>query len=187
MRQRSAHPAGIGPASGDGRSPASLSDLYRAHWHDLRRFVAARFGAGPPEPDEVAQRAFERLAMREDLADIQEPMAFLRVTATNIVLSEKRSHSVRDRNQAAVAQRYGATEGDDLTPERVLLAREQIAIVHGAFTAMPTRRRRVIILHKIYGLSFAEIARRLGLSQTAVKKHAARAMADLDAALADAE
>lgn len=52
---------------------------------------------------------------------------------------------------------------------------------------MPARRRRVLVLNRIEGLSFAEIARRLGLSPTAVKKHAARAMADLDAALSEPE
>ncbi|MEM7191050.1 MAG: sigma-70 region 4 domain-containing protein, partial [Pseudomonadota bacterium] len=61
------------------------------------------------------------------------------------------------------------------------------AVVYKTLEAMPAKRRRILILARVEGLSFAEIARRTGLSPTAVKKHAARAMVDLDAALAETE
>ncbi|MEM9682109.1 MAG: sigma-70 family RNA polymerase sigma factor [Pseudomonadota bacterium] len=179
----------VGPGSGFDRGvdgPAERLDLdrfYRAHWRELCRYIAASFGQGPPEPEDVAQLAFARIAAHRDVAAIGNLKAFLWATARNIVLSEKRSQSVRRRRSKEVGEFFFADGGDDLSAERVLLAREQLAVVRAALASMPAKRRRMLVLHRIEGLSFAEIARRTGLSQTAVKKHVARAMVDLDAML----
>ena len=173
-------------AAPDGSVQANvLVRLYREHWRELCRYLAATFGPGPPEPEDVAQLAFARVAAHRDFDAIENPKAFLWRTAHNIAVSEKRSQSVRRRRVDEVVQTGLAAEGDDFTPERVLVAREQIAAVSAVLEAMPAKRRRLRVLNRIEGLSFAEIARRTGLSQTAVKKHVARAMIDLDAALAE--
>ena len=101
------------------------------------------------------------------------------------MLSEKRSHAVGRRRSEDVRQIFFSSDSDDFTPERVLLAGQQVAAIRAAMEAMPAKRRRMLVLNRIEGLSFAEVARRTGLSQTAVKKHVARAMIDLDAALGD--
>lgn len=163
--------------------PHVLERLYRNHWRDLCRYIAATFGQGPPEPEDVAQLAFARIAAHRDVAAIGNLKAFLWATARNIVLSEKRSQSVRRRRSQEVGEFFFAAGGDDFTAERVLLAREQVAVIRTVLATMPAKRRRLFVLHRIEGLSFAEIARRTGFSQTAVKKHVARAMIDLDAML----
>lgn len=183
------------PGAGSPRRAAAAPDapvgsnvlvgLYREHWRELCRYLAATFGPGPPEPEDVAQLAFARVAAHRDFDAIENPKAFLWRTAYNIAVSEKRSQSVRRRRADEVKQTSLAAEGDDFTPERVLVAKEQIAAISAVLEAMPVKRRRMLVLNRIEGLSFAEIARRTGLSQTAVKKHVARAMIDLDAALAE--
>ncbi len=180
------------PPGADGPSPPpgrlarvnALSRLYRDHWRDLCRYLAATFGQGPPEPEDVAQLAFARVAAYDDIHALRNPKAFLWRTAYNIAISEKRSLSVRRRRADDVRDVFFAAAGDEFTPERVLAAKEQVATVHAVLAAMPAKRRRILVLNRIDGHSFAEIARRMGLSQTAVKKHVARAMIDLDAALA---
>ena len=162
-----------------------LMRLYRDHWRDLCRYIAKTFGQGPPDPEDVAQLAFERVAEHQDFDAIRNPKAFLWRTAHNIALSEKRALSVRHRHAQAVKETFFDTEGDDRTPERVLAARAQIETVYAVLEAMPAKRRRCLVLNRIMGYSFAEISRRTGMSQTAVKKHVARAMIDLDAALAE--
>ena len=169
-----------GPARAGG-----LEQLYKQYWHDLCRYLGATFGAGPPEPEDVAQLAFARFAAHENRAEIRDPKSFIWFTARNIVLSERRSMAVRRRRSEDVKEVYAATGGDAFTPERVLVAKEQIAAVSVIVEAMPAKRRRVLMLNVIEGHSFAEIARQMGLSQTAVKKHYARAMIDLDSVLAD--
>ncbi|MEM1276284.1 MAG: sigma-70 family RNA polymerase sigma factor [Pseudomonadota bacterium] len=164
-----------------------LARLYRAHFKDLCRFVGFMFGKGPPEPEDVAQLAFARLAADTDVTRIRHPKAFLQSTARNIVISEMRARGVRYRYVQEAVSLQSGEQGDDLTPERVLLGKENMSVVRRALDRMPAKRRRLFTLSRIEGLSFAEISRQTGLSQTAVKKHVARAMADLDKALAETE
>ena len=180
------HAARRPTAAADGQArTGALTRLYQDNWRDLCRYLAATFGPGPPEPEDVAQLAFARIAAHADFDALRNPKAFLWRTARNIAISEKRSLSVRRRRSDDVREVFFAATGDEFTPERVLVAKEQIAAIRAVLAAMPAKRRRILVLNRIEGYSFAEIARRMGLSQTAVKKHVARAMIDLDAALAD--
>lgn len=172
-------------ASGQARRATALASLHRDHWRDLCRYLAVTFGQGPPEPEDIAQLAFARVAALEDFRSVENPKAFLWRIAQNIAVSEKRSQAVRQRRPQNFGGLASGQQGDEVTPERLLAAREQIAAVAAALDAMPAKRRRMLVLNRIEGLSFAEIARRTGLSQTAVKKHVARAMIDLDAILAE--
>ena len=169
----------------DQDSNGTLASLHRDHWGDLCRYLMATFGQGPPEPEDIAQRAFARVAAHGDFRSIRNPKAFLWRIAQNIAVSEKRSQAVRRRQPQDIGGGSLPSPGDAVTPERVLVAKEQMAAIVATLDAMPAKRRRMLVLNRIEGLSFAEIARRTGLSQTAVKKHVARAMIDLDAALAE--
>lgn len=166
-----------------GRQRAMLGEIYRRHWLELCRYVASTFGAGPPDPEDVAQQAFVQLASLDDPEAVRNPRAFLYRTAHNIVITDKRRARTRTRYAPDLEYSYALRQGDDPTPERVILGKEQIGVVKAVLARMPRKRRRLLVLHRIHGLSYAEIARRTGYSQTAVKKHVAKAMTELDAAL----
>ena len=160
-----------------------LEILFADYFKPLVASLGAQFGAGPPDPEDIAQHAFEKLAERSDLSDITHIKAFLWRTGRNLALKGKRSENVRTRRDYDVEQIFFPSLGDDLTPERVLCAKEQLSLVKDVLSAMPERRRRAFILHRIEGLNFSDVARRLGVSRTAAIKHVARASADIDAAL----
>lgn len=71
--------------------------------------------------------------------------------------------------------------------ERVLSARQRLAIVDAAVRAMEPRRRKVLIMHAIHGLNYSEIGRRLRLSPTRVTQLFAEAVALCNKALRDAD
>ena len=48
-----------------------------------------------------------------------------------------------------------------------------------AIEAMPDRRREAFLLHRIDGLSYSQIARRMGVGIKAVEKHISSAMLQL--------
>jgi RNA polymerase sigma-70 factor (ECF subfamily) len=52
---------------------------------------------------------------------------------------------------------------------------------------MSERRREALRLHRFEGLTYEEIARRLSVSPTAVRKHIAAALAQIAARLAEAD
>ncbi len=151
-----------------------LEAQYRRHWAAIRRYVVQRFGSGPPDPDDVVQAAFERFARLDDRATILDPVAFLRRSAHNFVLDHHRAEKVRARH--AGLEEPLKTYTDELDPERVLLARQRFAIIERTIRGMDEKRRDVLIMSRVQGLSSAEIARQLGCSPTLVKMRLAEAV-----------
>ena len=153
-----------------------LSDLYRVHWKGLCGYVRAQFGPGPPEPEDVAQSAFIRFAAA-DPAHIENPRAFLYATARNLVIDHHR------QAQRACGARAGRAVGADdrvyeLSPENVLLQAERFRILAQALERMPLKRRRLVLLNRFEGLSYAEIGEQFGMSAENVRKHIERTLAE---------
>jgi len=160
-----------------------MERLYRAHWADLCAFIRWKFGGGPPDPEDIAQAAFLRLAAMPEPEAIQNPFAFLGRVASNLVLDDIRRGRARARSIHELRLAGGGERDERPCCERELIGREDMALVIERLKAMPATRRRVLILNRVHGLSFAEIGRRMGISGPAVRKHLVRALQDLQAAI----
>jgi RNA polymerase sigma factor (sigma-70 family) len=161
----------------------ALDGLYRALRLELVRFVQKRFGSGPPDPEEVAQAAFERLARTGATGDVENARAFLFTVAANVVRDHHRRATFRagvDRDRLLTGQDPSVF---DLTPERILSSKQRLAAFKHALAGMPDLRRRVFLMVRIEGLSTAEVAARFGLSENAVYQHVSRALRGCLAAL----
>lgn len=174
-----------GIAAEPARAVDGLESLYRQHRPAIVRHIERRFGSGPPDPEDAVQAAFERFADLEDHSQVEDPAAFLRRSARNFVLDHHRAQKVRSAH-ASLEYNIG-TRTDDLDAERVLSSKERLAILDRAIRGMDQRRRDVLVMHRIQDLSCAEIARRLGCSQTLVKMRLAEAVTLCARALRDAE
>ena len=154
----------------------SPSHLYDQYWNELCRVIRRKFGSGPPDPEEGAQVAFERLTIVSRSVQIDNPRAFLHRCARNYVLNEKRHHSVQRR----YAEEFMATnldEGaDEFDAQRVLEAKERLSVVIAAVQGLDERRRKVLLLRQIDELSFAEIAQVMQLSRARVMQLFAEAL-----------
>ena len=190
-RAKTPHPGPSASAQRSARLPDAvdrqqLVELYTESATPLTAMLRRAFGDGPPDPDDIAQLAFQKLLERQDLSDIRNLKAFLWRTARNLVFKAKRSQEVRVRNDSEYEQRCFRSGGDDLDPERVISAKEQIKIINEALRAMPERRRRAFVLHRIDGLSIAATARQLKIGPTAAGKHISRASEQIDEVLSRA-
>lgn len=163
----------------------ALDRLYRLYRDQVRRYIARTFGAGPPDPDDVVQAVFENFAALEDAGQIKNPPAFLIRSAHNYVLDQRRREAVRASHRQDAG--HLASETDDLDAERVLSAKDRLALLNRVIQAMEPRRREWLILNRIHGLSFAEISRRKGVSQTLVKNVVGQALMLCEQALREAE
>ena len=162
----------------------SLVRLYQDYAPTLAASIRKIYGNGPPDPEDIAQAAFEKVLARGSLSTIDNLKAFLWSTARNLVRREIRSKDVRERYAADVEEIFFAQKGDDLSPERIISARDQLKQVNEVLRAMPDKRRQAVYLHRIEGLPVAEVARRLGISRSAAVKHVARGLEDIDLHLA---
>lgn len=160
-----------------------LNDVYRLYRMELCRYVNKTFGSGPPEPEDVVQNAFAKFAALENLDSVESPRAFLYRTVHNIAISEKRRMQTHSKFVGDGIHNIFKDQGYYLTAERVLMATEQFDIVCLALAEMPRKRRRLLLLNRVHGLSLAEIGRRLHMSPQNAGKHIKHAVADLEAAL----
>lgn len=157
--------------------PQSLDILYHRYWVELRVYVERTFGLGPPEPDDVAQTAFIKFAAYSKDIAVENPRAFLYATARNIVLDHRRRARVIDAH--AVDVQHTATESSyEISPERVLLDKERLALFVEALKAMPVHRRRMVLMNRFHNLSCEEIGRRLGVSTSTVQKQVVQGIAE---------
>src|SRR5690606_23801674 len=65
---------------------------------------------------------------------------------------------------------------ESISPERVISARQSVAVLKAALLRLAARTQAVFVLHRFEGLRYEEIAKRLGLSMSAVEKHMMKAM-----------
>lgn len=168
-----------------GASGAGVEALFRAHHGSIRRYVARTFGAGPPDPDDVVQAAFEKYASLGDLNGIENPKAFLIRTARNYVLDQRRRQTVRSSYAQIVQSEDGSH--DDFDGERVLTAKQRWRVLEEAIRVLDRRHQEMLIMNRIHGLSYAEIARQKGCSPTLVKTVVARALVACERALREAD
>lgn len=166
------------------RNPELVS-LYTRYCAELCRYVRKKFGAEEAHSQDIVHQSFMRYAAISNSDAIRNVRAYLYRTVRNIVSDERRRSISRKSVVATLSQ--CDTCVDDLTPERVLIGQERLNLLRAVIRAEPEARRRSFLLNRLDGLSCAEIARRTGYSESAIKKHIALVMADLDAAVTRAE
>ena len=151
-----------------GEVAGPLALLYRRHWGELCAYARRTFGAGPPEPEDIVQAAFARFAALPQNTEVANPRAFLFRTAHNIGVDAQRSQA--RGAAAALDPQFAQNDGRDFSPEDVLVSRDELARLETAIAALKPRQRTALLLHRLDGLSFAEIGRRMGVSPSGARK-----------------
>jgi RNA polymerase sigma-70 factor (ECF subfamily) len=168
-------------------SGTALNQLFRSQYRQLLRLCRMRIGS-PADAEDIVQGAF--LAARRAYPDkeIDELRPLLFTLVRNNMLNHLRAPWNRRRSGEDVSE-----AGDQLacprspTPEKQLADAQRLAIVEEVLAGMSPRRQAALRMHRFEGLSYEEIARRLSISATAVKKHVALAVAEIATRLAEAE
>ena len=160
-----------------------LSGLYARQFANLKNYIRRLVGGGPPDPEDVAQAAFAKLAARDRLDDIENLSGFLWRTAQNIVISEQRASAVKIKRAADLEEIFSTSATDELDPERVLISRAEVSVVISVLKTLSEKKRRIFLMSRVDGLNNAEIGRRLGLSRSTVSQHLSQVMLQLDAAM----
>jgi RNA polymerase sigma factor (sigma-70 family) len=160
-----------------------LADLFRRHHVDLVR-LAVLLVHDQPTAEDAVQEVFARLqASRRQPGREGEELAYLRACVLNGCRSVLRRRTLARRIDASsqVFVDAGACE----SAEAAAIRSQERQEVLTALAALPARRREVLVLRYFLGLSEAEIAATLGISNGAVKSTAARGLAALAKALGE--
>lgn len=166
------------PFPPDNQTPVDtgLATLYRACSNRLARYFARR--AGGDDALDLVHDAFMRFAALDPHATraIARPEAYLNRVATNLLRDRARMAARRALDaQGEVA----APEAVVADPHRLLEEREALARLEQAVARMSIRRRRIFLLHRVEGLTYAQIGEEVGMSVKGVKKQMAKALFEL--------
>jgi RNA polymerase sigma-70 factor (ECF subfamily) len=164
-----------------------LKLLYERYWPELCRYIRVTFGSGPPDPQDVAQSAFARYLALDNRDAVDNPRAFLYTTARNIALDFNRHLKHATRHTLREAQNECADKLDECSPERITLARERAKMLAAVIENLPHRQRQALLLHRLHGLSYGEIAARTGASKSDVSRQISRALEAVETALGEHE
>ncbi len=157
-----------------------LETLAREYRPALRRYFGKRADRHA-DVDDLVQDVLVRLAVRGDYDSIEQPEAYLMRTATNVwrdFLRKKRTHA--EEAHEKYVEGYLLEENG---PARELEGRQSVDAVLAALGELPKRTRQVFVLCRVEGIRQKSVAKRLGVSVSAVEKHMIRAIAHLTSVL----
>lgn len=159
----------------------TLHDLYRDHRGWLEGWLRGRLGNGCDAAD-LSQDTFVRLlASSQRIADLQEPRAYLLTVGKRLLSNFYQRRSLEQAYLAALALMDEATAP---SPEQRWLLLETLQALDELLDGLPRAVRRAFLWSQLEGLTYAQIAERLQVSERTIKRYMAHAyehclMADL--------
>ena len=157
-------------------SSARISEMYRDLDSVLRSFLRRRLRSRD-DAEDLAQEVYLRMARHPDLDQVQCLKAFAFQTALNLVRDRSRRSYTRSQRMSISIERVELTGGDD--PLDQATHDEGLELVVRALSQLPDSTRRALLLHRIEGLRYSDIAKNLGVSVSMVEKHISAALAVL--------
>ncbi len=162
------------------KDPGNFAALYEATVAPLRRYLA-RLLRDRTEAQDVSHEAYLRVypLVKENRAE--KPEALLYTTAKRLALNRIKRRRIAPIavDEAHVESAASATPG----VVQQVTARQDLARLEAAITALPPGCRSVLLLRKVELMSHREIASTLGIAVSTVEKQHARALRFLKAAL----
>jgi RNA polymerase sigma-70 factor (ECF subfamily) len=145
----------------------------------MEALVSRRVGCRATAAD-LVQDLFVRF-WRRPLVQVEELNTYLLRCAGNIAIDHLRTEGTRAR----VSEELMPTADEPYTdePHAALEANNDLRHVEAALRGLPDKTRQIFLLNRIHGRKYAEIAKAMGLSQSAVEKHMMRALQACKASL----
>jgi RNA polymerase sigma factor (sigma-70 family) len=153
---------------------SGLIHTFLGLYDDLVRLLSWRTGR-PDIAKDLVHETYIKLAAREPGERVDNPRSYVLRTATNLAIDWLR----RDvRLRGVDVSDEGIEDVEDLAarPEAALLDQERLRLLNEALLELPQNARQALLLNRVEGLTQAEIARRLGVSESMVTKYIAQAL-----------
>ena len=154
---------------------SALIASFRDNYRDLLRFLTRRTGDADRAAD-LAQDTYLKLATLSPASgEIRNPRAYVYRVAGNLAIDTL-------RRDGRIAADFTFLEAADLvadpTPSQDThaIGRQRLRLLETALDELPTKPRLALLLNRVEGRTFAEIASRLGVSESMVAKYIAQAL-----------
>lgn len=152
-------------------SPQPVAALYHEHHGWLHGWLRKKLGCTHQAAD-LVQDTFVEALLAPNLDEIREPRAWLTTVAHGIMVNHLRRKKLEQAYLDAIAIH---PEPLTISPEERALIIEALFEIDVLLEGLPAKARQAFLLSQAEGLTYAEIATRLGVSLSMVKKYMMRA------------
>ena len=151
-----------------------IGALYETHADWLNEWLRRQTRCSHRAAD-LTQDTFCRLLERPHATSLAAPRSYLVTVARHLLIDDIRT---RDVERAVLDACASAQPGaDGITPERIAEATQLLNAVVCLLDSLPQDTRSAFLLRRLEGLEQKDIAARLGISLSTVKRHIALAYA----------
>jgi RNA polymerase sigma-70 factor (ECF subfamily) len=151
-----------------------FKEIFDYYYPKVKVFLM-QFVSNPDDAMDIAQNIFIKIWLqRSCLSEIRSFGAFLYTMTRNAAIDYGRTHKIKIPLTEVDFHRKGGYES-----ESEFYAKEIEAQVAHMIKLMPSKRRKVFILSRLEGKSYAEIAELLGISRKTVENHINLALKEL--------
>jgi RNA polymerase sigma-70 factor (ECF subfamily) len=133
-----------------------------------------RWAGRGADAEDLLQTAYERLYRAGDRTEIRTPSAFVYRAAVNAGIDHARKDSLFDTSFDIENDGPLLADGAPM-PDEVLVSRQRLERVREGIRQLSPRTREIFLMHRLEGIKYREIAANMGISQSAVEKHIAKA------------
>jgi RNA polymerase sigma-70 factor (ECF subfamily) len=147
----------------------NIAAFYQQHQNELIHYTT-RITACRDTAEDIIQDSFIILFREVKQQHIENPRAFLFRIAKNLAFDHLKHKKVTDHYAQA---QYPILEStiEVLSIEQTMADSEDIERVKQAIDELPPRCRDTFILNKLHEMSYCEVARYTGISESGVEKH----------------
>lgn len=160
-----------------------IEDAIRRDEKLLIRWLTKKLGDADAARD-VAQSVFMRVWAFAETARVDNPRALIFKAAGNLALNEIKRRNRFYRRHVTPSE---FAEDDALhnvassgpSPEKHASLREDVTLILNAIHALPERPRQAFMMNRFDGLSYREIAKSMGVSESSIEKYMIEALKKL--------
>ncbi|MEO9745881.1 sigma-70 family RNA polymerase sigma factor [Parasphingorhabdus sp.] len=156
---------------------SGLSQVFEDNRSALLRFLTART-RDPSQAEDLLQDVWIKIDTHTQSGPIDNPLGYLFKMCENVVRDAKRSEVRKLARETLWSESQSdifAQRGDQLTPEKIALERDQLKHALLELEKLPDRTRQIFIDFRLNEITQKEIAANLDISISAVEKHLQRA------------
>ena len=154
---------------------SDLKRLFLKHAKTLQGLLTRKV-RDPQLAADLVQESFLRLAEQQSRERIDNTPAYLYRTAHNLMIDHVRQQQRRKTDSVPHEALEGIVEGRPGLEENAA-AEQHMRRLRAALAELPPRTREVFRLNRLEGMTHAEVARHLDISDSSVQKHLSRALA----------
>ena len=150
--------------------------LFLAHRRELHAYISQKL-EDPAIAEDLAQETFLRFfkfRTQNPALAITHARAYLYRIAHRLAIDHLRA-APPEPVESLAAHAIGEIEDHGPQPDQLASDLAELERIQAALLELPERTRRIFVLARIEGLTYPEVARRLGISASAVQKHLSQA------------